>query len=360
MKSFLYLLACTIAFSLSGYAKNESLRKPIDQSFESLMGKELPAWKHVQTKEDFENLAFFKKIYEKNIVLLKEEQNHCKIPKVIHFIWLGPRPFPRESVENVRSWIAHHPDWKVKFWTDRVRPLPHPSMEVHYVKDFHFRKLKPFFLVSDNFGEKSDLLRYEILFQEGGIYVDHDVKCMKNFDPFNKAYDLYCGMEVPYPTSLSSSVLPTNNILAARQNHLILEKMMDWLEKKWDQIEEDYPGKDRDAIIQRVSHRTFLVLGETFKLFGNASGNIDIAFPSYYFNAPKEEWALYAQHKYAGSWFENESKFEKNVRERLMMISKKTNKLLLIIGILTGLNLIGFGVLGSVLFRLHRQKSKQV
>ena len=336
-----------------GCKKKEVVETP-KTDFESLMGCHLPAWKHVQTKEDFENLALFKAIYEQNISLLKEGSvEETKIPRVIHFIWLGPNAFPRTSIENVRTWMAHNPDWKVKFWTDRKRPLPHPKMELCLLKDFNFHQLEREFHSSDNFGEKSDVLRIEILYQEGGIYADHDVKCVRSFDPLNSAYDLYCGLEVPYPTSLSSSVLPTNNLLGARAGHPLFVKMMDWLSERWDQIEHDYPGKDRDAVINRVAHRTFLVLGENFKQFANQDGNVDIALPSYYFNSPKEELALFSQHQYKGTWFENETKFERSARKRLMMLSKKVNKLLLGICVLAGLNLLGFAAVGML---IHRSK----
>lgn len=341
--SFLFLFGCT----------KQEKSKPPSMDFESLMGKELPAWKHVQTKEDFQNLAFFKNIYEKNLPFLGKMIGKEKIPKQIHFIWIGPKPFPRESIENVRTWLAHHPNWKIKFWTDRVRPLPHPEMEFCLIKDFPLQRLAKFYRESDNYAEKSDLLRLEILWKEGGIYVDHDVLCLKNFSPF-QAYDLFCGMEVPYPTTLSSSVLPTNNLLGARAGHPLLWKCMDWLEENWEQIEKDYPGSDRDAVINRISHRTFKVLGEMFKAYGNSEGNLDMAFPSYYFNAPKVEKALYAHHQYKGTWFENESEFEKMARKRLMMLSKKTNKLLLAVAILASLNLLGFLALGTMV-RRHRK-----
>lgn len=332
----------TFVFFLTLFSCSKEVKKESPMDFESLMGKELPAWKYVQTREDFQNLQFFKGIYEKNISLLAKEKTDYKIPKIIHFIWLGPKPFPRESVENVRTWIANHPDWKIKFWTDRNRTLPHPEMEFCLIRGFPFHKLEKFYQRSDNFAEKSDLLRFEILYREGGIYVDHDVTCLKSFDPLHRAYDLFCGMEVPYPTALSSSVLPTNNILGAKAGHLLLVKCMDWLVENWDQIERDYPGQDRDSIITRVSHRTFRVLGEMFKNYGNQEGNIDIAFPSFYFNAPKLEQALYARHQYKGTWFENESEFEKMARKRLVMLSRKTNKLLLAVGILAGLNVLSF------------------
>jgi hypothetical protein len=323
------------------------------------MGAEFPEWRYVQTEEDKINLAFFKQVYEQNIGRLSSASEAKRIPSVIHIIWVGPKPFPLASIENVRTWIAHHPDWTVKFWTDRDRPLPHPKMERVLIKESHFSRLWPYYCRSDNYGEQSDLLRLEILKAEGGIYVDHDVKCMRSFDEFNKAYDLYCGMELPYPTSLSSCVLPTNNLLGAKAGHPIFEKTMDWLEERWEQIDKDYPGRDRDSTINRVAHRTFLVLGENFKQYANQPGNYDIALPTMYFNSPKEEMALYSQHQYHGGWFENESDFEKMVRKRLMMLSKKTNKMLLGLGVLGGLNVVGWAAVG-VTFLLRRRGLKKV
>lgn len=349
VKKMIPTLLFFLLFFSSCSEKKEIAKENTD--FESLMGKELPAWKYVRTKEDFQNLEFFKNVYEKNIEALAKASDEYKIPKVIHFIWLGPKPFPRESIENVRGWIANHPDWKVKFWTDRIRPLPHPQMELCLLNQFTFCKLEPFFYQSDNMAERSDVLRYEILFQEGGVYVDHDVKCIKSFAPFHHAYDFYCGMEVPYPTSLSSSLLPTNNIVGAKAGHILLKNIMDWLADHWQQIEKDYPGTDRDAVINRVAHRTFVVLGENFKIFSNHQGNKDIALPSYYFNAPEEEKAIFAQHQYKGTWFENESQFEKMARKRLMMLSKKVNKILLGLGLLAALNVAGFVTLGILLYR---------
>lgn len=337
---------------LLGSCQKKEVKQGPKNTFESLMGEDLPAWKYVQTQEDFENLAFFKSVYEQNIAQLKKEGAN-RTPQTIHFIWLGPKPFPRESIENVRTWIAQHPNWKVKFWTDRARPLPHPKMELKLLQDFTFRSLEKEFHSSDNFGEKSDVLRYELLFQEGGVYVDHDVVCYQPFDPLCQSYDFFCGLEAPYPTALSSSVLPTNNIVGARAGHPLLAEILGWLSDNWESIERDYPGKDRDAVINRVSHRTFVVLGEMFKKHGNKEGYCDIALPTYYFNSPKAEDALFAQHQYRGTWFENESDFEKMARKRLMMLSKKVNKILLGLGVLFGLNLLGFGAL-FFLFRRQR------
>jgi hypothetical protein len=334
----------------------KEVKQKTSADFETLMGKEFPAWQFVQTPEDFENMRLFKEIYDKNIPLLQTKSDMARIPKIIHYIWVGPKPFPRESVEHVRSWIARHPDWTFKFWTDRDRPLPHPKMEKAMIQDLKFLQLADCYKKSDNYGEKSDLLRYEILYQEGGIYVDHDIKCFKSFDPLNLTYDLYCGMEMPYKTSLSTCVLPTNNMLASRPGHPIIKRCMEWLSENWDKIENEYPGKDRDSVINRVSHRTFLAFGESIRLLANREGNRDIAFPTYYFNAPADNLAIFCRHLYEGKWFDNESPFEKLVRERLMKISKKTNKILLFFGVMTIVNIMGF----ALLFMKYRRIARKV
>jgi hypothetical protein len=351
MKKWISLLA--LLPLLWGCSKKDDARDKND--FETLMGRNFDAWQHVQTPEDFENLSFFKAVYDKNIPYLHMKSSMLHVPKIIHFIWIGPKAFPRESVENIRSWIAKHPDWTIKFWTDRERPLPHKQMQLARVQDLQFIKLYDCYKKSDNYAEKSDLLRYEILYQEGGIYVDHDVKCFQSFESLNKAYDFYCGMELPYKTSLSSCMLPTNNVIGSRPGHDILKRSMDWLTDNWDRIENEYPGKDRDSVINRVSHRTFLVLGETFKQLANRDGNRDIALPTFYFNSPDEKLSIFSRHLYQGTWFENESEFEKLVRERLVKITKKTNKILLFFGAFSLINIVGF----ALLFIKYRKITRQ-
>lgn len=344
------LILC-LAFVTGCKKKSDQVKRPNMSSFESLMGNELPQWKYVRTQADLDNLTFFKRLYESNIEFLKAPPAEYKIPKVLHYIWMGPKAFPRESVEYVKTWMTNHPGWKVYLWTDRARKAPLDGIEIKKVQDFQWVQLKECFDKSENWAEKSDLLRVEILYQQGGIFVDHDVECFKSFDAMNRAYDLFCGMEVPYPTSLESSVLPTNNLVGARPGHPVLKGCMEWLTKDWDQIELDYPGKDRDSLINRIAHRTFYSLGKLMKERAGQDGNRDIALPTMYFNSPKIDWALYAQHKYMGTWFTNESTAEKNTRQRLMYISKKVNKALLLSTIFGAINIIGFGVVISLLVR---------
>jgi hypothetical protein len=188
---------------------------------------------------------------------------------------------------------------------------------------------------SDNFGEKSDLLRYEILYREGGVYVDHDVQCFKSFDALNGAYTFYCGIDMPYTSSLPSCVFPTNNLIGIAPQHPIMQQCIDSVSKSWETVTEEYPGTDANARLNRTLHRTFQPFGEAIK---TCHTDRDIVFPAYYFDAPCKELALYARHTYAGIWQEGQTPFEKTTKERLMYLSKKSNRILLAIGALTAFN----------------------
>jgi len=324
--------------------------------FNILMGLNKNVWKFVETEEDFKNIEIFKNLYDKNKHLQFIQKNEVKIPKVIHFIWLGPSPFPKESLENVSSFVNAHPDWVFKFWTDRRRPLPHPQMDLKLVDDFNFIKLENCFHASDNYGEKSDILRYEILFQEGGLYIDHDVQCFKSFEPFHHHFDLYCGVEPPHSRILSSSISVCNNIIGVRPNHPAIEFCLDHVDNEWDAIALAYPGSDKDSTVYRVAQRTFAAFDNAIKSIGHEQSSRDIVFPAAYFNRIDNDFALFAHHDYASTWFEDETKFERNVRRRLVSISKKNNQILLFNAIILTVNLALF----MALFIHYRMTCKKI
>src|SRR5277367_1573638 len=63
--------------------------------FEALTGKDLPVWDYVKTKEDVEHLTLFKHMFDLKKGLLGAAEPILRIPKVVHFIWIGPNQFPR-------------------------------------------------------------------------------------------------------------------------------------------------------------------------------------------------------------------------------------------------------------------------
>ena len=91
-----------------------------------------------------------------------------KIPRKIHQIWLGGE-LPARFNKWGDTWKRFNPDYEYRLWTDKD------------VDSIHIEH-RDIFNKAVNLGQKSDILRYEILRQQGGIYVDTDFECLKPFD----------------------------------------------------------------------------------------------------------------------------------------------------------------------------------
>jgi len=87
-----------------------------------------------------------------------------KIPKIIHQIWFGENR-PVALMERVRK---THPDYRYMFWNCDILP-----QKMHNPDLFHAARY---------YAEKSDILRYEVLFKYGGLYIDADCFVLKRFD----------------------------------------------------------------------------------------------------------------------------------------------------------------------------------
>lgn len=86
------------------------------------------------------------------------------IPRTIHQIWLGS-PVPTKFLANMVAWQDLNPGWKYQLWT-----APPPNM---YNEDLYWDA--PMYVKPDAVWQmRADLLRYEILYREGGFYADTD------------------------------------------------------------------------------------------------------------------------------------------------------------------------------------------
>lgn len=139
------------------------------------------------------------------------------IPKTVHHIWVGDKPIPEELVHYAMSWNAYHPEWVVTLWTDRpdmhtgpawseIRQLP-PLINAHVLKE-----LEPMMKCHRcTKAALSDLYRYEILAQFGGVYADLDVEVFRRIDGLLKGVSLACADEW--------GPRPGNYLIAAVENH---------------------------------------------------------------------------------------------------------------------------------------------
>jgi mannosyltransferase OCH1-like enzyme len=88
-----------------------------DQSMST--GNKLYLNKYQKNRHKANFITKLKKLYEKNNLLNIKINNNIKIPKIIHQIWVGPKPLPEFYKKLANSWIKKHPDWKYRLWTDK-------------------------------------------------------------------------------------------------------------------------------------------------------------------------------------------------------------------------------------------------
>ncbi len=331
----LFLLVCPLIFfyifssEIRGAKAKKVPHVTLHDSFEQLEGIGTTDWSYIQTKKDYEDLEFYKTLYEKNKDHQFNSSPTLKIPKTVHLIWVGPRPFPMGSVKTIRSWMAHHPDWTFKFWTDRPRPAPCNNMEVYYVKDFNFEFLKEKFEESTNWGEKADLWRYEILHQEGGVYIDHDAECLRPFHGLHTGYDFYACLEMPHEGIEERALTAGIGIIGSRPRHPVLRRTIQVALDRWDEVTKRFSSNDPLVRARRVTHRSYIAMTYALKDHLSQPGNTDIVFPACYFYPQQELPGFYSVHHYGTTWndlFESEE--DKYYTQALRSLRRRDAKIL--------------------------------
>lgn len=97
---------------------------------------------------------------------------HGGIPKVVHVVWIGSKPFPNTYRDNLRTWQEHNPDYKVRLWRDDNLP----TMQNQWVLDALAQTPGMPIPV------RVDIIRLELLALFGGIYTDADSWCLRPLD----------------------------------------------------------------------------------------------------------------------------------------------------------------------------------
>lgn len=181
------------------------------------------------------------------------------IPKILHQIWIGPYEFPKEAREWQQTWLDLHPDWEYKLWTNE--DLEHLNLQN-----------KKCFDQASNWGEKADILRLEILYRYGGLYVDVDFACLKPFDWLHHTCDFYTGMHA-VPLLFNNKLRIANGLIGAKPNHPILKYAVDHIPN----------FRNKKRVAQRTGPDFFTSILKASLKKSHDNGNIDIIFPANFF-----------------------------------------------------------------------------
>ena len=90
------------------------------------------------------------------------------IPKIIHQIWIGPKPKPTKFMD---TWKEKNPDFEYICWSEE-------EIEKRQIVFKCQEKIDEI----EEINGKADILRWEILYKYGGVFLDADSICIEPID----------------------------------------------------------------------------------------------------------------------------------------------------------------------------------
>ncbi|MCT4636698.1 MAG: hypothetical protein N4A72_03225 [Bacteroidales bacterium] len=91
-----------------------------------------------------------------------------QIPRIIHQVWIGPNKPPWQWIDTFRKkFIERHPNWKYVLWREEDIDKLNLVNRTLYDRETAL-------------SGKVNILRYELLYQFGGIYIDADSEWINN------------------------------------------------------------------------------------------------------------------------------------------------------------------------------------
>lgn len=111
---------------------------------------------------------------------------------------------PVEFEPYRESWRKHHPGWELRLWGEDNLPDGLRTSAVYE------RDREPV--------ERADILRLELLWRFGGVYLDLDMECLRPLDPLIEGLDFF-GTEIK-PGRV------TNTVIGAAPGHPVFDRAL--------------------------------------------------------------------------------------------------------------------------------------
>ena len=222
------------------------------------------------------------------------------IPKIIHYCWFGGKGLPESAEKCIDSWKKFFPDYEIKEWNESNFDINYCD----YTKEAYEAKKWAFV---------SDVARFKILHENGGLYFDTDVEVIKPFDDIISS-GAFMGVE----SDKDCTVAPGLG-LGVEAGNQFYKEMLDLYCKR------HFKLKDGNFDTTTIVHYTTSKMksyGLKKSMYVQKVCDINI-YPKRFFN-PKggvdgklvitEE--TYSIHHYDASWFSKEENYAKSVIEK--------------------------------------------
>lgn len=272
-------------------------------------------------------LKFYRDLYNANIRVLNRSDTPL-IPKIIHQIWIGTKPFPALYEQYASTCKATSPGFDYRLWTNKdikdilaINPQ-YQSLYQEYEKHGHIT------------GQK-DILEFLILYKYGGIFLDADIKCEKSLDPLVYNYDFFSALE---PANRWSKIpIMTNAVVGSKKGNQIFIDTLDMAVNKYSKMyQKDNSwykklgrkianiGKSKAKTIRIPDQRIVLMLslGENLVEKNSIYNRRAIVFPATYFNPvmPQVDYDFKDYIKYLIGIYSNKGKTFKEIKPETIAV----------------------------------------
>lgn len=156
-----------------------------------------------------------------------------RIPKIIHYVWVGEKPKYELVKKCIDSWKKNCKDYKIIEWNEKNYDLSRlPKVIKQAYKDRKWAFV-------------ADYIRLDILYNFGGVYLDTDMLLIKSIDELLK-YDFFIAKEKE--DRLNAAVV------GSIKKHFFLRKVLD-----------EYKSLDELDTIPRIITRIYKSLNDKIR-----------------------------------------------------------------------------------------------
>lgn len=202
------------------------------------------------------------------------------IPKIFHFIWIGPRELPERHREWIETWEFHNPDWEIRLWGNDNLPRMRNREQ---------------FEAAGSWAGKADILRVEVVHQYGGVYVDTDMECLRPID------ELLIDCESFVARTEERGVI-NNNIFGGVPEHEFTRTILDLIPRHFNPRKPYLAGP---ALFTRIGESLSTVRIFERRVFSPVTFREKTVLPM------KPEFpGAYAIHWFEASWVKRPSRFQ--------------------------------------------------
>jgi hypothetical protein len=176
------------------------------------------------------------------------------IPKIIHQLWIGPKPMPSKFMD---TWRDKHPDYEYIRWTESEIA----RRGIQFECQRHIDRMS-------EINGKADIMRWEILYHFGGIFLDADSICIEPFDESFLSKDAFAGFE---NENVRKGLVATGT-MGFTPKHPLCRAAIDWM-------------LTNDSCPETCGHRAWYTVGPGLltRLLETGKYSSFMVYPSYSF-----------------------------------------------------------------------------